>query len=236
MHFLNPPSCGDGIKALLSLFDFQHPPITAGHWLIIVPLQSLGMALLTPPTAGLPLKVMVTASNRNPWSQNYLLQQDWPTFWLPELRRSLVFPHEAGDRDWRNPWISLKLGLFIGPQCMNVFKLAAPEPEQCSPSEVRVDRYMFFIIYFLIVSNFSFHFSVNVIMHSVQNLSQIMAIMILFHFLDLKPNFSGPPPSSMAAGPDAYLQGNIRITLEDPELWKTFHEIGTEMIITKPGR
>lgn len=54
--------------------------------------------------------------------------------------------------------------------------------------------------------------------------------------LDLKPNFSGPPPSSMAAGPDAYLQGNIRMTLEDPELWKSFHEIGTEMIITKPGR
>ncbi|XP_044051597.1 T-box transcription factor 16 [Siniperca chuatsi] len=53
---------------------------------------------------------------------------------------------------------------------------------------------------------------------------------------DLKPNFSGPPPSSMAAGPDAYLQGNIRMTLEDPELWKTFHGIGTEMIITKPGR
>lgn len=54
--------------------------------------------------------------------------------------------------------------------------------------------------------------------------------------IDLKANFSGPPPSSMAAGPDAYLQGNIRMTLEDPELWKTFHEIGTEMIITKPGR
>ncbi|TNN69004.1 T-box protein VegT [Liparis tanakae] len=53
---------------------------------------------------------------------------------------------------------------------------------------------------------------------------------------DLKPNFSVPPPSSMAAGPDAYLQGNIRMTLEDPELWKNFCEIGTEMIITKPGR
>ncbi|XP_056232407.1 T-box transcription factor 16 [Seriola aureovittata] len=57
-----------------------------------------------------------------------------------------------------------------------------------------------------------------------------------YRLLDLKPNFNGPPPSSMAAGPDAYLQGNIRMTLEDPELWKTFHEIGTEMIITKPGR
>ncbi|KAG7489364.1 T-box-containing protein TBX6L-like [Solea senegalensis] len=55
--------------------------------------------------------------------------------------------------------------------------------------------------------------------------------------IDLKPNFNcPPPPSSMAAGPDAYLQGNIRMTLEDPELWRTFHEIGTEMIITKPGR
>lgn len=57
-----------------------------------------------------------------------------------------------------------------------------------------------------------------------------------YSLLDLKPNFSGPPPPSMAAGPDAYLQGNIRMTLEDPELWKTFHGIGTEMIITKPGR
>ncbi|XP_015827919.3 T-box transcription factor 16 [Nothobranchius furzeri] len=40
----------------------------------------------------------------------------------------------------------------------------------------------------------------------------------------------------MAAGPDAYLQGNIRMTLEDLDLWKSFHQTGTEMIITKPGR
>ncbi|XP_023682801.1 T-box transcription factor 16 [Paramormyrops kingsleyae] len=54
---------------------------------------------------------------------------------------------------------------------------------------------------------------------------------------DLKPNFSVPPPtSSMTGGPDAYHQSNVRMTLEDPELWKSFHEIGTEMIITKPGR
>ncbi|CAL8347304.1 unnamed protein product [Lota lota] len=33
-----------------------------------------------------------------------------------------------------------------------------------------------------------------------------------------------------------YIQGSIRMTLEDPDLWKTFHENGTEMIITKPGR
>ncbi|XP_061585811.1 T-box transcription factor 16 [Cololabis saira] len=53
---------------------------------------------------------------------------------------------------------------------------------------------------------------------------------------DLKANFSGPPPTSMAANPDAYLQGNIRMTLDDNELWRSFHGIGTEMIITKPGR
>lgn len=40
----------------------------------------------------------------------------------------------------------------------------------------------------------------------------------------------------MAAASEAYLQGNIRLTLEDLDLWKAFHEIGTEMIITKPGR
>ncbi|XP_028313748.1 T-box transcription factor 16 [Gouania willdenowi] len=50
---------------------------------------------------------------------------------------------------------------------------------------------------------------------------------------DLKANYSSPPSSS---GPDPYLQSNIRMTLEDPELWKTFHDIGTEMIITKLGR
>ncbi|KAL7827385.1 hypothetical protein SRHO_G00331030 [Serrasalmus rhombeus] len=53
---------------------------------------------------------------------------------------------------------------------------------------------------------------------------------------DLKHNFSIPPPSAMAGAADSYLQGNIRMILEDPELWKSFHEIGTEMIITKPGR
>ncbi|XP_075881750.1 T-box transcription factor 16 [Nelusetta ayraudi] len=67
---------------------------------------------------------------------------------------------------------------------------------------------------------------------------------------DLKPSFGGPPPglgasssstsssssSSMAPGPDPYLQSSIRMSMEEPQLWKTFHHIGTEMIITKPGR
>lgn len=53
---------------------------------------------------------------------------------------------------------------------------------------------------------------------------------------DLKHNFSLPPPPSMAGAGDSYHQGNIRMTIEDPDLWRSFHEIGTEMIITKPGR
>ncbi|XP_076846298.1 T-box transcription factor 16 [Brachyhypopomus gauderio] len=53
---------------------------------------------------------------------------------------------------------------------------------------------------------------------------------------DLKHNFSIPPPTTVAGAPDSYHHGNIRMTLEDAELWKSFHEIGTEMIITKPGR
>lgn len=46
MHFFHPPpppSCGDGIKPLLSLFDFQHSPITVGLQPIIVPLQKDGL-------------------------------------------------------------------------------------------------------------------------------------------------------------------------------------------------
>lgn len=54
--------------------------------------------------------------------------------------------------------------------------------------------------------------------------------------LDTKPNFSGPVQPPLTGVPDAYLQGNIRMTLEDSQLWKSFSEIGTEMIITKPGR
>ncbi|KAF6725853.1 T-box-containing protein TBX6L [Oryzias melastigma] len=33
-----------------------------------------------------------------------------------------------------------------------------------------------------------------------------------------------------------YLQGSIKVTLENAELWKSFHDIGTEMVITKHGR
>ncbi|XP_041826328.1 T-box-containing protein TBX6L-like [Melanotaenia boesemani] len=42
-------------------------------------------------------------------------------------------------------------------------------------------------------------------------------------------------PLSQSAA-HSYQQGCIRMTLENAELWKSFHRIGTEMIITKHGR
>jgi len=54
---------------------------------------------------------------------------------------------------------------------------------------------------------------------------------------DLKPGFSLPPSSSMPGGPEPFQQGSsLKMSLEDHHLWKSFHQIGTEMIITKPGR
>lgn len=35
----------------------------------------------------------------------------------------------------------MKLGFLIGSQCMKLFKLVAPEPEQCNPSEVSGDSH-----------------------------------------------------------------------------------------------
>lgn len=124
MHFLRPPSCGDGIKALLSLFDFQQPPITAGHWLIIVPLQSLGMALLTPPTRWLPLKVMVTPSCRTQELWNICCSEiDSPSelldFWFV-----FFFALEAGDQGAEETLgYHGYLDFLISPLCMNRFKL-----------------------------------------------------------------------------------------------------------------
>ncbi|KAG8010805.1 T-box-containing protein TBX6L, partial [Nibea albiflora] len=50
---------------------------------------------------------------------------------------------------------------------------------------------------------------------------------------DPKSNLSMPRPTPVA---DSYQQGCIRMTLENADLWKSFHSIGTEMIITKHGR
>ena len=44
---------------------------------------------------------------------------------------------------------------------------------------------------------------------------------------------SGPTNNnSTAVNPDP----NIKVNLENDDLWKSFHKIGTEMIITKMGR
>ncbi|XP_054469119.1 T-box-containing protein TBX6L-like [Anoplopoma fimbria] len=53
------------------------------------------------------------------------------------------------------------------------------------------------------------------------------------HLSDSKSHLSMPrsPPAA-----DSYQQGCIRMTLENADLWKSFHNIGTEMIITKHGR
>ncbi|XP_043923913.1 T-box-containing protein TBX6L-like [Protopterus annectens] len=40
----------------------------------------------------------------------------------------------------------------------------------------------------------------------------------------------------MCTSSDSYPSGSVRVTLEDAELWKRFHEASTEMIITKVGR
>lgn len=52
---------------------------------------------------------------------------------------------------------------------------------------------------------------------------------------DLRHSFSMPASPSVAHQ-DSYQQGNMRMKLEYSELWKSFHDIGTEMVITKSGR
>ncbi|KAG8431214.1 hypothetical protein GDO86_019240, partial [Hymenochirus boettgeri] len=73
----------------------------------------------------------------------------------------------------------------------------------------------------------------------------------LFPTLDASQRILGAPPLtplSLPPGPalgfgqpqisseTPQLPGNVKMTLENRELWKQFHAIGTEMIITKSGR
>ncbi|XP_047426419.1 T-box-containing protein TBX6L-like [Mugil cephalus] len=53
--------------------------------------------------------------------------------------------------------------------------------------------------------------------------------------LPTDPKLDSIMSSSPSAAP-SYQQGCCRMTLENAELWKSFHSIGTEMIITKHGR
>ncbi|KAM4719228.1 T-box protein VegT-like [Anableps anableps] len=72
------------------------------------------------------------------------------------------------------------------------------------------------------------------------NILYIFTLFCLFIFgpftdspADPRLNLDMPLASSAA---NCYWQGCIRMTLKDSELWKSFHTIGTEMIITKHGR
>uniref|UniRef100_H3AYB4 T-box transcription factor 16 n=1 Tax=Latimeria chalumnae TaxID=7897 RepID=H3AYB4_LATCH len=53
-----------------------------------------------------------------------------------------------------------------------------------------------------------------------------------FPFADVKPHFD----VNSSSRSDPHPPGSVRVTLEDQDLWKKFHQIGTEMIITKSGR
>ncbi|XP_047661698.1 T-box-containing protein TBX6L-like isoform X2 [Tachysurus fulvidraco] len=53
---------------------------------------------------------------------------------------------------------------------------------------------------------------------------------------DLRHSSTVSALPSMAHPADSYQQGNMRMKLEYSELWKSFHDIGTEMVITKSGR
>ena len=47
---------------------------------------------------------------------------------------------------------------------------------------------------------------------------------------------AGNPTMSQVPGIPGEKDPKVKVTLENEELWKEFHEIGTEMIITKMGR
>lgn len=154
MHFLCPPSCGDGIKALLSSFDFHNPPITVGHWLIIVLLQSLGMAL--------------SSGHSHPWdllkSQGHLVLQ-LNSSRVPEVIAvrtlldvpplNLCFRHQwnilkaqdrcaAPRRDCELLWISLNQFTDTLYFC-RTSSCCINSSKECSPSEVSVGPQALFL-------------------------------------------------------------------------------------------
>lgn len=45
-----------------------------------------------------------------------------------------------------------------------------------------------------------------------------------------------PRPASLCAAPVSGAGEETRVDLQGSDLWKRFHDIGTEMIITKAGR
>ena len=75
---------------------------------------------------------------------------------------------------------------------------------------------------------------------------------LIFSGFPFGPHLVDPINSSMMGGPAAASVGggptcntssaasnpdpSVKVTLENEDLWRRFHEIGTEMIITKMGR
>lgn len=58
---------------------------------------------------------------------------------------------------------------------------------------------------------------------------------LLHHTDPFPPMLPIPMPRHVIMPPRVTLPG-VEMTLQNDELWKQFHQIGTEMIITKSGR
>ena len=72
----------------------------------------------------------------------------------------------------------------------------------------------------------------------------IISISLLCFFSDLGGAYASPSIGSCGGmygtghgdQPQVKTDPNIKVSLENMELWREFHKIGTEMIITKIGR
>ena len=74
--------------------------------------------------------------------------------------------------------------------------------------------------------------------------NQLSTIFLFLLTLDLGGAYASPVMGTCGGiygstqGDQAHVKTdpNIKVTLENMELWREFHKIGTEMIITKMGR
>jgi len=57
-----------------------------------------------------------------------------------------------------------------------------------------------------------------------------------YRLLSLPVDVKAPCEALSSPSLEPYPQSSIVVTLEDMALWMKFHQIGTEMIITKSGR
>lgn len=184
------------------------------------------MALQAPPTPGFPLKLLVALSFSRFSEMKHHLQQDWAGFFSSTHEAGRQVQSWAHALDFANTRIDQKHFIQKSSQASPVLFLDLKNAVH--------QRWAPRCVYSRLFKKPCLHFPTIFVWWC--SVFMVLTFILKSYFLDLKTNFSAPPPTSMAASPDAYLQGNIRMTLEDAELWRTFHEIGTEMIITKPGR